>query len=883
MFEKGHPLYLHPRDCHAPRARRQPRLQIHLVKQLDAAELKKILRDGNYRQRTLSYQDRREVERILLAKVEPLHAVFFDRGEKLLWSHLVRECVSLVGTEWRVGMPFRVEALPRAWKPFLQKKPALQAEDIVRFFELLLEVGLIIPLGIPGMNGLQTCRFSTDPHKIIVELVPGSQRTPMQVSPEWYALSRDILRIPPNHWLYGRQKALLSYLRTRFSLRESPQTILKRLGPISRKASGCLGLVVQYANGNLIPCWPGLTAMRPQVAPLLSCVLQPSWTPRRLFCFYGRPVFLYHAWYMQQSSSAFQRVNNPFSVRDASLHESAEQQYEQLVQGFARRFIYAEAVLNEKEIEREISAALRIPRLRPLEKEHHQLEGLQELLKGIEAHERANLIQTGPWQAALLRQDSLERKKPPEKLTRREVANEFAQFRFADALVEAEKQTLQHYRQLLELQPEASIRLSQNIEIGRTDIEVLMIDIENRQAERLSDANTRQAKLHELDAKLAEIISRIPDDQWGKRFEIEEIYLLRRLIHAADTGHLASISHGTPRADLRSDLGSVDIELTAASDVLAFQLKTFKRGVHSGTRAKQAEVHARAAGRLEGSETHLVTLEAEEIQKTYEASLRQSAKSGTTRADKYAALEPITRDLRPDQRERLLVLIGLTEQDLAKEAEENEQRRQARLAFEEELRERRLSEQAREQRVIDERLALERAREAEEALKREQAEQERKRIEAEAHARLTAINEAKMRKQAEVAENLRQAQVREEERRQAAFLAEQAAAKKEAARLRRQIAEQERPDWPPKTMEKIMNAQLLKRMGLLAEDWTNQVPPFIAAKKRFFQLFAKPKKGASEATEKDKPSELFLQAFPDKQSLEAPTEADIARWRTLTK
>jgi hypothetical protein len=36
---------------------------------------------------------------------------------------------------------------------------------------------------------------------------------------------------------------------------------------------GCLGLVVQYANGNLIPCWPGLTAMRPQVAPLLSCLV----------------------------------------------------------------------------------------------------------------------------------------------------------------------------------------------------------------------------------------------------------------------------------------------------------------------------------------------------------------------------------------------------------------------------------------------------------------------------------------------------------------------------------------------------------------------------------------------------------------------------------
>lgn len=271
MFEKGHPLYLHPRDCHAPRARRQPRLPIHLVSQLNAAELKKILRDGNYRQRTLSSQDRREIERVLLSKIEPLHAVFLNRSEKLLWTHLLRECVSLVGTEWRVGMPFRVEALPRAWKAFLQKKPTLQAEDIIRFFELLLEVGLITPLGIPGMNGLQTCRFSTDPNKIVVELVPGSQRTPAQVSPEWYSLSRDILQVPHHHWIYGRQKNLLKYLRERFSLRESPQTILKRLGPISRKASGCLGLVVQYANGNLIPCWPGLTAMRPQVAPLLSC------------------------------------------------------------------------------------------------------------------------------------------------------------------------------------------------------------------------------------------------------------------------------------------------------------------------------------------------------------------------------------------------------------------------------------------------------------------------------------------------------------------------------------------------------------------------------------------------------------------------------------
>ncbi len=582
---------------------------------------------------------------------------------------------------------------------------------------------------------------------------------------------------------------------------------------------------------------------------------------------------------MQQSFSS-RPQNNPFSM--PKQPETAEQQYAGITQALARKFIYDEATLRPEVIDREISRALSIGRLKPLEQEQGSLEGLRALLKGIEAHERANLIHTGSWQAAIQRLAE-QHNKAPEDLSREEIAQCFSSFHFKDALLQAENETLQQYQRLLERLPEASIRLSQNIEINRTDIEVLINDIQARTVERISHTAERHAAIQDVDKRLAEIIARIPEEQWGKRFEVEEIYLLRRLIHSTDTGHLASVNHGTPRADLRPDLGSVDVELTAAGDVFAFQLKTFKQGVHAGTRANQEAVRARAHEKLVGSETMLVALEAEAIRESFEASLRQGVKGGTSRADKYHALEPISSLLQPAQRQRLLTVIGLSEADLALEDAEREKRIASRQALEAELREKREREMQKELELEAKKQALEAELHAKEQARIERLAEQQRAVEAEVQERLDRLAAEKRAKQEKVEQHLREVSQREQERREAERLAEEQARKKEEARIRREIAKKEKPDWPPANLEKILSAPLLKQMGLLPADWTSDARQFLAAKKRFFSLFAKPKKGSSEATEKDKPSDLFAEAFPHKDSLTNPSAEDIARWNALTK
>ncbi|MBD3251432.1 hypothetical protein GF380_03180, partial [Candidatus Uhrbacteria bacterium] len=358
--------------------------------------------------------------------------------------------------------------------------------------------------------------------------------------------------------------------------------------------------------------------------------------------------------------------------RSPEADRTPEERYRETVRQTARMIIYEDADLES--IRQRIDRATEDVEFKRLEqdpRQGRQLESLIHLSEGIEANEISNDLHSGPLQTALLEHQH------PEQLNRRQVLKLMQQKQSPDpetgrkaSLLELidryEQATVESYRNLLITHPGDEIKLSERISIHRTDIEALINDVKVRMAERIEDDAERKTALEKLDAELAGIIERVSEVDWGKKFELEEIYLLRRLIHDADTGHLISVNHGTPRQDMNPQKGSVDIEVAAAGDAYQFQLKTFKLGTHAGAREQQAEVWEKARKRLPPG-TQLVALGMESVREAFERALRQPKERNTSRGDKYEALEPITTEMDEAEREKLLYLLGLTEQDLHEE------------------------------------------------------------------------------------------------------------------------------------------------------------------------------------------------------------------------
>lgn len=387
-----------------------------------------------------------------------------------------------------------------------------------------------------------------------------------------------------------------------------------------------------------------------------------------------------------------------------------------------------------------------------------ELDNAQEAFLGIAAHEAAE-------QAFEAFNAELTKYQDPENLTRVEVKKIFEQSRYGKMLQKHEQVAIGHFSNLLEKDGDFSAATSENTGFDAIDIKTYLIDLQNRVTERLEDPEERKAKLEELDAELAALIKAVPEDSWGKKLELQEIYLLRRLIHRADTGHLAHVSHGTLRQDLRADMGSVDMRLAVAGDLFDFQLKTFKSGVSDEARARQYDVIKRSKHRAEDSGTHFVMLETDRVQVAYDRSQRQKTSEKQTVGDKFAALQPLTNDLTIRERARTLQLFGLNEETLAKEQAEfdeqqlrmNEHLRdvRAKAAADEKKRTRELDrikqeeaeEKARQLASIEAQLAHQESQREESAAKRKQL-QEMK--DAAASAKLAKANdEARLQREAE--------------------------------------------------------------------------------------------------------------------------------------
>lgn len=573
---------------------------------------------------------------------------------------------------------------------------------------------------------------------------------------------------------------------------------------------------------------------------------------------------------------------NPFAskIEKTDRHEL----YTGLVKDLAQHYIYDEGDLKADDIKNKISRALRTPMYQAEEKQKHELETLMHLLQGIEAHERANAIHGGAWQAVLNRQiRDLSLSNGAHTYPERDQVNQvFSQFIFKKDLLESEQEAVKNYSRLLDLHEDTILQLNQNIEIHRTDIEALINDLRVRIAERLTNETERRQMLSLLDEEFKNIIDQVPEEQAGKKYELKEIFLLRKLVHSADTGHLVTVSHGTPRADLRPDRGSVDIEVAAGGQVFSFQLKTFNRGASAEARVVQLTALDRAANKLRQSDTHLVVLDSGAVGRAYDSSLRQTEQRNISRLDKYAALSPLCDIMNSERRSDLLNLLGLTESELEEEKRALENKQQERGLFEDEIKKRREAELAREAEIIS---AKERAQ-AELIAKQEEAKQRHEQAIRQAQEDRDTIARAKLERM-ETNRLEREAEKKEREAREAEIrrAMEIVTAKKELAEKKRQKREakkQEIGGWPPETLAGLFTADMLMAHGLLPRDWQGDPTSFMSAKKRLLALFANPKKG-SAPNENNKPNKDFKLIFPNKESLSKPDPEDVARLQNRLK
>jgi len=587
---------------------------------------------------------------------------------------------------------------------------------------------------------------------------------------------------------------------------------------------------------------------------------------------------------------------NPFL--DPENAPKPEEEYSQKIRDIARRFIYAENMLDTKKISAAINIALHEKTTKNLERESHGLEALAHLLKGIEAQEHADSIFGGAWQAALLRQGTQHPlpPKPPETLTRAEVSREFEVFRFRQDLIDAEETALLEYSRLLSIGSFESVRVDDRpgaspaagkIEITRGDIEALVNDLRVRSAERIPDDEERKASLMKLDDELLAIINRLPQEQAGKRFEIEVIYLIRRLIHAADEGHLVSVYHASPRADLRKDMGNIDIELDVAGQPFLVQLKTFNRGAQAERRDIQLMVLDHAAKKAKDSGTTLVTLDSSLVESAFSLSLKSDTGEEVSRLGKKEALAPLLDMVEEGFDRSVLRLFSLTEAEMAKEMSDLSKNQDVRSRLDEEWRPWREAEAAREAeiRAAEERRRQEALAERQEALAKAEAIKERERRAAlDAQAEREALAKAKQEKleakqREREAERLKR-EAREAEAKRKAEIKAKKEQQAESRRLKMEAKKLEVGDWPPEKLAGAFTSDMLKAYGFLPADWKDDPMQFLNAKKKLLARFAKTKKGVSP-TDQSAPNNDFEKAFPYKESLSSPTTDMIERVRRI--
>lgn len=513
--------------------------------------------------------------------------------------------------------------------------------------------------------------------------------------------------------------------------------------------------------------------------------------------------------------------------------------------------------------------------MKTFEGQERRLKACEHLFEGIEAQDLSNEIHEVLWQEVLRSRPTTDPRglKRPDQLTRQEVATEFKAFPLADELIAEEEKALAAYRKFLEVNKGRIVPLDSAIKLEPMDVEILVIDLEVRKAERILDPKARQTALTKLNERLLQITDTLKSNP-GKRFEVMELYMLRRLIQAADTGHIASVRHGTPREDLKRER-AIDLSITAAGQLIQLQVKNFDPDPADSVREVQEKSIAKARRNLEGSNTCLGVLSTDAVKKAFLLTQEERARAGeTTLHEKKAAFRPFFEKMDPARSSVLTSVLGLSPERLAKQQGAFEERERVRAEQKRQLEEERARapEEAERKRVLQSDFdALMAA-----TLARQEAEDRatKERLERALEIDLKAKEEARLRAQAESARQaakLAEVDARLEAQRKAQE--EQAAADARSASALKGVATRmmnklDATRWPPtpSDIRGLVKLPVLVRLGFLtaeqARDTVNTQPIF-EAKKMATPFFEDPK--------------LFKKAFLTKAEFEDPTPEVLER------
>ena len=565
-----------------------------------------------------------------------------------------------------------------------------------------------------------------------------------------------------------------------------------------------------------------------------------------------------------------------------------EEAYFNALRSIAHELMYRTRNLDHSSISKQTAFLKRHKDYQALEKEYRGIEAIERLFLGTAMYERANFSFRNEWQGALNEQ----RASHPDgavsgqELTHEDTEKEWDVLSGRDKMIQKEEETIDLFERFLKTDTE-EIMVTDRISVDRSDIEGLINDLRIRQTNRIANEDERKSEVAKLDVELDEIIDRVPDHQFGKKMELMEIALIRRLIREADTGHLVSIFHGSPREDINPDFGSVDFWITSAGESFAFQVKTFKAG---GRRNfyHQDTVKARAESQLAYSDTNLVQLDMEAVRDAYERMRRLDARTeSTSLRDKYEALMPLSESL-GDSGKALFELLGLNEADLTKEQKAFEERQEEMLRVREETiayeRQQR-DEDARVEQEYQERLAREileqKAAEEEIRQKQERILQEQEDARRASEEERRQLQEERGKKDAEARakweRGVREAEERERREREEAEARAEEERKKEERRRKREERERNAPKWPPKKVADLKVADFLAKLGITPQDGAN----FILAKKKLLALIGKPARGQKEVNEAKSTidKKAMSKLFPSEEAYHSPTPEDLNRIR----
>lgn len=488
-------------------------------------------------------------------------------------------------------------------------------------------------------------------------------------------------------------------------------------------------------------------------------------------------------------------------------------------------------------------------------------EAAFELCIAIDEHEKANQLYHGTWGVAIQRK---QREAGKEDLTRSQVEQALRGYTFAHELEQREKNAMEHYRKALVYLQQDVFQVRPSICISGTDVQALLNDLANRRINRYAHADDRQLRFFELDRQLERIIADIPANETGKRAELQEIYLIRRLIRDADMDHLIQIEHGAIREDLMKERGSIDMVITIAGQSWGVQAKTLLQKASDTSRAIQYDVMQRAKQKASTQGTLLVEFELDRVTHEYAKVLKED-RTAISKLGKFEALSPLFDALPADGRAFLLRALHLTEADLAVERADIEKKERELEA----LRVARLRKQSEETERIRqlnaERVAREEAaRLAEEA---RLADVERRRTE-QAEADRRAAIEATAQRFAAQAKKIADVETGATKRAEAA---KQKARAEKAAATRAANAEERAKFWHQGPIMKIAIPKHLVRLGLLAPNWPQLgIDTLDKAKQAFADRFAKTKKG-KPASLNDIVNDEFIELFPTQAAFEAAT------------